>query len=359
MKLQFIDSIRGIAILMVILVHTATYINNLDMLTDAMAKYCQMGVQLFFVASAYTLCLSTKIREGELRPLFNYAVRRYMRIAPLYYFGILMYFILAFLSYKCSNDETWLKNYSSINVFANIFFIHGFFPPANNVIVPGGWSIGTEMAFYVLFPFIFDIAKKQIKILRDVFLFVLFGLMLSQVFVIISLYFGQKIGANLFLYYNIINQLPCFFVGIGYYFYLKMGTQQYKCKYDILAFLFLTFTALFLWKMKINYLFSIIPFFSSLSFVFLMELFRKNVRLNKNVLMHIGKYSYSMYLFHFVFIWSLKYIPLPIKDYGVFSLIVLYPAVVGMTFLVGKVSFRVIEKPFINLGKRIIDKSKM
>lgn len=47
MKLKFIDSIRGVAILMVILVHTAQKISDLHVLTRIIAEYGQMGVQLF------------------------------------------------------------------------------------------------------------------------------------------------------------------------------------------------------------------------------------------------------------------------------------------------------------------------
>lgn len=136
MKFQFVDSIRGIAILMVILVHTVFFIGNLNYITVALANYAQMGVQLFFVASAYTLCLSNKARKEETNSSFNYFIRRYFRIAPIYYLGIILYFSLAFLKFKLTGNSEDLDNYSLKKIASNILFIHGFYSPANNVIVP-------------------------------------------------------------------------------------------------------------------------------------------------------------------------------------------------------------------------------
>jgi peptidoglycan/LPS O-acetylase OafA/YrhL len=47
-KLSHIDSLRGIAIIMVIVVHTAQSVANLPDLIKPFTTYCQMGVQLFF-----------------------------------------------------------------------------------------------------------------------------------------------------------------------------------------------------------------------------------------------------------------------------------------------------------------------
>ena len=50
------------------------------------------GVQLFFVASAMTLCMSLENNYGKSRWLMKYIVRRYFRIAPMYYLGRVLYF---------------------------------------------------------------------------------------------------------------------------------------------------------------------------------------------------------------------------------------------------------------------------
>ena len=163
MKLKFIDTTRGIAILMVILVHTSQQINDIDLISSIVAGYGQMGVQLFFIVSAYTLCLSSYRRDKESLPLIKFGIRRYFRIAPAYYLALLIYLLISIIISKFHEGEFNLPDkYTFENVLTNIFFLHGFYPPANNNIVPGGWSIGTEMAFYALFPLLFFIDSSLI-----------------------------------------------------------------------------------------------------------------------------------------------------------------------------------------------------
>ncbi|HEY9657997.1 MAG TPA: acyltransferase family protein [Allocoleopsis sp.] len=83
MKLQSIDSLRGIAILLVILVHTSKSVEGLSFPISAISNYGQMGVQLFFIVSAYTLCLSMERRREERLKEVNFFIRRFFRIAPL------------------------------------------------------------------------------------------------------------------------------------------------------------------------------------------------------------------------------------------------------------------------------------
>ena len=55
MKLDYIDSLRGVAILMVILVHVSLSVHDLPYIIELFSKYGQMGVQLFFMISSVTL----------------------------------------------------------------------------------------------------------------------------------------------------------------------------------------------------------------------------------------------------------------------------------------------------------------
>ena len=150
---------------MVILVHTCLKVNDLSILTLVIAKYGQMGVQLFFIASAYTLCLSASRRKKERHPIIKFGIRRYFRIALAYYLGILLYFFISLIESQSTHGIFIIpEKYNAINIISNLTFVHGFFPPANNNIVPGGWSIGTEMAFYALFPALFYIVITSYSI---------------------------------------------------------------------------------------------------------------------------------------------------------------------------------------------------
>lgn len=92
-KLDYIDALRGLAILGVIMVHTNQYGRSIG--PNIFAKITAMGergVQLFYLASAFTLFLSFKNRSRkEIFPIRNFFIRRFFRIAPMYYMGIFYY----------------------------------------------------------------------------------------------------------------------------------------------------------------------------------------------------------------------------------------------------------------------------
>ena len=360
MKLKFIDSTRGIAILMVILVHTSQKISDLDILTSIIASYGQMGVQLFFIASAYTLCLSSFRRDKESLPLMKFGIRRYFRIAPAYYLALIVYLVISIILSNLRNGEFNLPEiYTFQNVISNIFFIHGFYPPANNNIVPGGWSIGTEIAFYAIFPLLFYIARVKFNSsLRNILTFIFIGILFSQLILILLSFIGYNISNNNFIYFNIINQLPVFLIGIGYFFLKKQFNFELNWKLNFLLFILFTILSIFLGYSGVEYYFSFIPIISGISFVFLIELFQKFNFLNHKLLIRIGQVSFSMYLLHFIFahlITGFLASRLVIIN-GTISLMVFYLFSVFLTFGFSLLSEKHIEKPSVEFGKKIISK---
>ena len=88
----FVDSLRGIALLGVLLVHTGQRVTGLPAFVDAATNFGSYGVHLFFVASAFTLFSSLKQRSpSERRPTLNYFLRRLFRIAPPFWLAVLFY----------------------------------------------------------------------------------------------------------------------------------------------------------------------------------------------------------------------------------------------------------------------------
>src|SRR5947209_15395493 len=90
-RIEFIDSLRGLAILGVLLVHAGQATAGLSSAMTKLTTAGQYGVQLFFVASAFTLFLSQDSRKNESHPIRNFFIRRFFRIAPLFYVGIGFY----------------------------------------------------------------------------------------------------------------------------------------------------------------------------------------------------------------------------------------------------------------------------
>ncbi|MGN5953798.1 acyltransferase family protein [Sphingobacterium lactis] len=355
MNLKYIDSIRGIAILMVISTHVIASFQNINPISYFLSIYGQMGVQLFFIASAFTLCLSFENRKNEKHKNWNYVIRRFFRIAPGYYFAIFLYTIYTYFNQHYTFQQIAEIEWRAIII--NLFFLNGYFPSVLSKIVPGGWSISTEMSFYLIFPFIFSFYQKYKFTLFNLLIKLLLAIILSQLAVVILGRFGYEMSNNSFVYFNIINQFPVFIIGISYYFLLKQYNFKYSFWIDVLLFILFTILSITLWSLKIDYLFSVIPITSAISFVFLMEIMRKSDQININLLGKIGRASYSMYLFHFLVIdlvdYSFKKLGLSFNNINFF---IFYILVAGITYFIGNLSLNTLERYGINFGKKLLRK---
>lgn len=82
----FVDSLRGLAFLLVLLLHVSQQVPSLPDRLRRVTDDRQAGVQLFFLVSAFTLLTSLSQRsKRESRPIQNFLVRRFFRIAPLFW----------------------------------------------------------------------------------------------------------------------------------------------------------------------------------------------------------------------------------------------------------------------------------
>ena len=86
-RLLYIDALRGFAILGVIVVHVAGAFPAPSHVLNVILANGGRGVQLFFVVSAFTLFHSLDSKTAGAAGLFRFFVRRYFRVAPLYYAG--------------------------------------------------------------------------------------------------------------------------------------------------------------------------------------------------------------------------------------------------------------------------------
>lgn len=305
-KLDFIDSLRGLAILGVLISHVGQSIEGLPLWLKLITSYGMYGVQLFFVVSAYTLCLSAKSREKEKNKIRNFFIRRFFRIAPTYYVGILVYLGISILN---NYIEIGIlrpdARYTTFNIFTNLIFVHGFYPKSYDYIVPGGWSIGTEMAFYAIFPLLFFIYEKKIDKTKKSIIFpiavaiicCLFWRSLPKVFPPLSRH-------NCAFYYcNLFNQLPVFLIGMSLFLISdKLIVNKQKSWIGLLLFIICTLILSFFRISDITFS----AFISGISFILLFISFKNLSILNISLLKRIGQLSFSIYVFHFIFAWNIS-----------------------------------------------------
>ena len=147
--LQGILGLRGIAASAVVLFH-------LSILADIrvptgfyfIERDFGAGPFLFFVLSAFSLMYSTEHTMHRPDWAREYLVKRFFRIAPLFY-SVLALMVALMVRHAIMSNSA-LPAVST--VFLNITFLFGFFPELEVSLVQAGWTIGVEMIFYVLFP---------------------------------------------------------------------------------------------------------------------------------------------------------------------------------------------------------------
>ena len=150
MRVDWIDALKGVAILMVVTVHVSQAIPMPEW-AKLVGSFGAMGVQLFFLLSAYCLCMTWKGGEPfTAKVMLKWLLRKYRRLAPWYLAGVAIYAVIAWIDH----GEASLSVYSPANIVANCFFVNGFVSQAQNSIVPGGWSISCIALFAFAFPMI-------------------------------------------------------------------------------------------------------------------------------------------------------------------------------------------------------------
>lgn len=101
------------------------------------------GVHLFFVLSAFYLVHSTEHTMYRRTWATEYFVKRFFRIAPLYYCIMAGMIIWPYIK-----SQTWTVDFQTL--ILNLTFTFGFAPWTG--IVWAGWTVGIEMIFYAILP---------------------------------------------------------------------------------------------------------------------------------------------------------------------------------------------------------------
>lgn len=354
MKFRYVDLIRGIAILMVVIVHSSLSISSSNIFTY-LASFGQLGVQLFFLASALTLSFSMESRGCRKIDVLAFYIRRFFRIAPMYYIGIIIFAILNYYLSVSKLDNNF-GYYTFRGVISNILFIHGFSPAYNNNIVPGGWSIGTEMFFYLVFP-LFFMKLKSMSVKRLLLLNMLYSFaFMAILYCLNNISSSNKMINNSFFYFNFFNQLPAFLWGM--ILYVSIKNEHSLTKYHIVLIPISFGLIKYLWSSSYFFSFHFIVFLSGyVFFVLTMIVYKK--RLYSKIIEEIGKRSYSIYILHTLFCWYLfpsliPYLPQIIRNFKILLLGLNITFTVICSYLLARIFYSIVERFFIDFGNRLI-----
>lgn len=148
-KLVGFDSIRGIAAFLVFIFHFwglnlvgDVKIGGVDL--TAFFDSGHVGLDVFFVLSGFLIFRSVYKNGVGLR----YFLRRFLRIAPIYYFSILVVVIFLVPGLLMTRDGWW-------DILSHFFFFQSFSAETYYGINPVLWSLSVEMIFYLFLPLFF------------------------------------------------------------------------------------------------------------------------------------------------------------------------------------------------------------
>lgn len=185
------DMLRGLCAFAVAGFHLLSWQQLVTL--DAIGLY---GVYVFFVLSGASITMAYARKLHTLADFGSFLAIRYLRLAPLY-----LAVLAAAMSYRLlakGGDELMLK---AMHLLPNITMLFGLGNPGASSLVIGGWSLGIEFAFYLLFPiFLLCAAIARGKPLLATSLLVL-TLAIQQGFINNTLQFGTvAFGEHVFAY---------------------------------------------------------------------------------------------------------------------------------------------------------------
>lgn len=338
-----LDFLRGLAIVGVMAIHVSQSFPSNIHAVDYAFMCGWTGVNVFYFVSAMTMCLMWTQRT-EANPTRKFYIRRFLRIAPLFWLAIPLYLVINGTgpSYDAPNGI------GPLQVILTATFLHGFWPDSINSVVPGDWSIAAEMMFYLVFPFVITAFGSR----RHLYLALALLLHLVNVclfkpwaFALFSAYYGPGHEAFVWnaLHISFLNQLPVFLVGCALFFALRDGFA--KSDAAILAgFIALSFVAdRATGSHEFNYL-----VINLVLGALVFWCIRLATRLQP--LEALGRNSYSMYLSHFAVIFGLRQV-WPFAD-GLASLLIAYVVTAALSYLVARATWHLIERRAQDLAHR-------
>ena len=287
-RLKWIDAAKRVAMMMGVAVHLAQAI-HMPRFLFSFFSFGAMGVQLFFMMSAYCCCMTYGGQPLGVR----YLLKKYARLAPWYVLGVVMYALYWWILGK----RECLINFSFWNVVSNLFLVNACVPGAQNSIVPGGWSISCIALFVFAFPVVARISKPW----RAVAIMIC-GLVGVVVSCVGYLYWGWS---RFFAYCNPLNQVAVFGAGVALWQFRESIGHRMNDRALLstsgMFFLFAVAAVMFSKEWAIFYRQLLI----SASFFFSVIWLGRHENLIPKWLIWTGRHSYEIFIFHFLLIWVL------------------------------------------------------
>jgi peptidoglycan/LPS O-acetylase OafA/YrhL len=235
--LGIIDSLRGIAALMVVIVH-ASMILDKSWFTE-IASYGQHGVIIFFVISGFIIPYSLYKNKYTIKQSSNFLWRRILRLNPPYYLillgTLLFYFLVKVLNPTATAEHLQID---ASRIFFHLTYLVPFVSQNwyNNVF----WTLAIEFQYYILIALLYPLLNKNKYLV--IFLMVVIGFShhlpyAKTTLTIINYSTPFLIGILVFLYkVNKINSREMLFTSLALFWLCQMQISGQRMLFALFAY---------------------------------------------------------------------------------------------------------------------------
>jgi peptidoglycan/LPS O-acetylase OafA/YrhL len=357
-RVNAIDNLRALAVLLVIAYH---FFVILGIKNTTTLYWGMLGVKIFFAISAYLLygSLIRNINKSNFKnTIINYFVNRIFRIAPAYYFNLLVILLLTpfFITYY-----PFIFSFGFLKQIVAHFLFSAYFIYRDNGFGLNGsyWTLSIEMLWYIFLPLIvlFTRTKTILKLCFGIAFSLIYLAALqfhSLDFLVHLIQPDSKFNVSydsliVYLSFQLPGQLMFFCAGI-LILKLQKNFESFK-KYN--SFLNIIFIATVVFIVFFVSYFTPGELLSENIYLFLVVIviFLLMLRINLNkmiILSWIGEISYSLYLWHYPILAIFKKINIlnycSLELTGIIFLILL--------FLLSSASYYFVEKTGFELRNK-------
>ena len=349
-NLQLIQMLRGIASILVVLLHVTT--NCREILSynflGNIFSFGGSGVDIFFVLSGFIITYANLHYIEQPKAIGKFLKRRFIRIFPIYWIIITGFLILqlALPSFYKTHFDTGIMNMLQTYLLL----------PGHNMLNGVSWSLTNELYFYLLFLVALVIPNKKYSLYLLIAYFIF---LIGYSIIIPGVTIGNEYMGMLLFPMNIE-----FFLGV--FIVLIVSRLPQALSFPLLiAGIILFITGAFLFNSGIevigktsNQVLNRVLLFGFPSFLIILSLVKlelsRTIKMH-NIFLHLGNASYSIYLIHLPIVAAFFKVIAKFNIHNNAILLFLSCILFAAVCAAGIFIYHKIEKPLIkNLNKLLL-----
>lgn len=345
-RFEFLDGLRGIAALMVVLFHFNSLLNDFSIHLFSGINFLfdqgHCGVEIFFILSGFVIAYSIRGRMISFSFFSNFCIKRSIRLDPPFWVVLCVLILLTLIGNLFKTTPVTVP--SVADIFINFFYMSDILEVPR--ILPVSWTLSLEIQFYLFLILVVKLTQLIDRAqLSRASLTILGLLMLASIL--------QNTP------YAIFPAVPGLFLQRWYSFFI--GTSICWTMLGMVK-------PIFFW-INFSFVLGYALIFNNLAFetcvisllIYSVSYADKMHSLLKGpIFQYFGKISYSLYLIHWVV--GLKIIDLSVRFFGSglhegYPKYLLFAFAFLMTILAADVFYRVVEAPSLMFSRKFKESS--